>query len=236
MEAVTREGRSGRPPGIRTGGDGLTDRQRGIVACIAESIAARGYPPSMREIGKAVGLASTSSVAHQLLALERKGAVRRDPHRPRAYVLAGAGAHERDGAPEMTDPNIVHAPLLGRIAAGTPITAEPHVDDVLALPRAIVGSGDLFVLTVIGDSMIGAHITTGDQVVVRAQPDAETGDIVAAMIDGAATVKRFKRTDTGVWLLPENANYQPICANEATILGKVTAVMRRIQGGPAPRT
>lgn len=224
MKAVTTTSRSGRPPGIRTGDDGLTDRQRRIRRCIAESIATRGYPPSMREIGKAVGLTSTSSVAHQLHAMEKKGVLRRDPHRPRAYVVAG------DETPStiVPDPAVVHAPLVGRIAAGTPITAEQHVDDVFTLPRQVVGDGDLFVLTVAGSSMIDAHITDGDQVVVRSQPDADNGDIVAAMIDGEATVKRLKRDGADVWLMPENKDYQPICGREAIILGKVTALMRRL--------
>ncbi|MFE7485829.1 transcriptional repressor LexA [Streptomyces sp. NPDC057552] len=224
MEAVTTTSRSGRPPGIRTGDDGLTDRQRRIWHCIAESIDTRGYPPSMREIGAAVGLTSTSSVAHQLLAMEKKGVLRRDPHRPRAYVVVGAETPSTIGA----DPAVVHAPLVGRIAAGAPITAEQHVDDVFALPRQVVGDGDLFVLTVAGSSMVNAHITDGDQVVVRSQPDANNGDIVAAMIDGEATVKRLKRDGADVWLMPENTDYQPICGREATILGKVTAVMRRL--------
>ncbi|MET9779081.1 transcriptional repressor LexA [Streptomyces sp. NPDC006367] len=224
MEAVTTTSRVGRPPGIRTGDDGLTDRQRRIRRCIAESIETRGYPPSMREIGKAVGLTSTSSVAHQLLAMEKKGVLRRAPHRPRAYVVAGSETPSTIGP----NPAVVHAPLVGRIAAGTPITAEQHVDDVFPLPRQVVGDGDLFVLTVAGSSMIDAHITDGDQVVVRSQPDANNGDIVAVMIDGEATVKRLKRNGTDVWLMPENKDYQPICGREATILGRVTAVMRRL--------
>ncbi|MBQ0888638.1 repressor LexA [Streptomyces sp. RM72] len=142
MEAVTTPSRSGRPPGIRTGDDGLTDRQRRIRRCIGESIDARGYPPSMREIAKAVGLSSTSSVAHQLIAMEKKGVLRRDPHRPRAYVVAVAETPTVIGP----DPAVVYAPLVGRIAAGTPITAEQHVDDVFPLPRRVVGDGDLFVL------------------------------------------------------------------------------------------
>ncbi|MCX4826700.1 transcriptional repressor LexA [Streptomyces sp. NBC_01142] len=228
MEAVTTPSRSGRPPGIRTGDDGLTDRQRRVRKFIAESTEARGYPPSMREIGQAVGLSSTSSVAHQLTAMERKGVLRRDPQRPRAYVVVRAATSSTDASTIGPLPDVVHAPLVGRIAAGTPITAEQHVDDVYPLPRRIVGDGDLFILTVSGNSMIDAQITDGDQVVVRSQPDANNGDIVAAMIDGEATVKRFKRSGTDVWLMPENRDYQPICGREATILGKVTAVMRRV--------
>lgn len=236
MEAATTGNRPGRPPGVRTLDNGLTDRQQRIVAAIRTHLDTRGYPPSMREIGTAVGLASTSSVAHQLQALERKGALRKDPHRPRAYVPTGptpeTGPDDfpaaADAPPGVGDSNAIHVPLVGRIAAGTPIVAEQHVDDVLVLPRQVVGSGDLFVLTVTGESMIDAHIADGDHVVVRAQPSAESGDIVAAMIDGDATVKRLKRDGTDVWLLPANDSYQPIWGNEATILGKVVAVLRSL--------
>lgn len=226
----------GRPPGIRADADGLTLRQRQVITCIRESMHSRGYPPSMREIGAYAGLSSTSSVAHQLLALERKGYLRRDPHRPRAYVVLPKLAEDlSDGAPETeTQPNPEHRAnaaevrLLGRIAAGTPITAEEHVDDVFVLPRQIVGSGDLFMLTVTGDSMIGAHIMSGDKVVIRAQPTALNGDLVAALIDDEATIKRFKGDASGVWLLPENPDYSPIPGNEATILGKVVSVLRTV--------
>ncbi|MFG2211015.1 transcriptional repressor LexA [Streptomyces sp. NPDC048638] len=229
MEAVTTTSR-GRPPGDETGEDGLTDRQRRVLECIAESIEARGYPPSMREIGQAVGLNSTSSVAHQIGMLERKGALRRDPHRPRAYVVAATRSAPAPDEPstEVPHPNVVHAPLVGRIAAGTPITAEQHIDDWYVLPRQIVSGGDLFILTVSGNSMIDAAIADGDHVVVRSQPACDNGDIVAAMIDGEATVKRFKRNATGVWLMPENKDYEPIPADEATILGRVTAVLRSV--------
>ncbi|MEW1760534.1 transcriptional repressor LexA [Streptomyces cyaneofuscatus] len=228
MEAVTTSSHSGRPPGIRAGSDGLTDRQRRICEYIAESTEARGYPPSMREIGQAAGLSSTSSVAHQLGALERKGFLRRDPHRPRAYVVAGRTTDSHDAPSDVPHPNAVHAPLVGRIAAGAPITAEQQIDDWYVLPRQIVPDGELFILTVSGDSMIDVAITDGDKVVVRAQPTAENGDIVAAMIDGEATVKRFKRNASGVWLMPENRDYQPIHADEVTILGRVRAVMRSV--------
>ncbi|WP_274036683.1 transcriptional repressor LexA [Streptomyces sp. MMBL 11-1] len=214
--------------------DGLTERQQSIVAAIRAHLDTHGYPPSMREIGAAVGLASTSSVAHQLQVLEGKGALRKDPHRPRAYVPTGLSSDtELDdspaapAAPQGADASsAVRVPLVGRIAAGTPILAEQHVDDVFVLPRQVVGSGELFVLTVTGESMIDAHIADGDHVVVREQPSAESGDIVAAMIGGEATVKRLKRDGGNVWLLPANASYQPIWGNEATILGRVVAVLR----------
>ncbi|MFE3163370.1 transcriptional repressor LexA [Streptomyces sp. NPDC059224] len=216
----------GRPPGIRRGPDGLTDRQRAIVGCIARSVADRGYPPSMREIGQAVGLTSTSSVAHQLLALERKGALRRDPHRPRAYCLplrSSAGEYER---PE-SEPAAAEVPLVGRIAAGTPILAEEMVEDTYVLPRQLVGEGELFALKVIGESMIDAAICDGDVVTVRRQQVAEPGDIVAAMLDGEATVKRFQRDAAGhAWLVAHNPRFQPLAADDAVILGKVVAVIR----------
>ena len=160
--------------------------------------------------------------------LETKAHLRRDPHRPRSYVPPGSTHHRAESAPPQTAPEAVDVPLLGRIAAGTPILAEQEVLDVLMLPRQLVGGGELFVLKVTGDSMVDAHIADGDQVVIRIQPDAETGDIVAAMIDGAATVKRLRKDGSDLWLMPENRAYQPICGREAVILGKVTAVMRRL--------
>lgn len=219
----------GRPPGIRADSSGLTERQRRVIEVIRDSVQRRGYPPSMREIGQAVGLSSTSSVAHQLMALERKGFLRRDPHRPRAYEVRGAETPASQAAADTTGkPAASYVPLVGRIAAGGPILAEESVEDVFPLPRQLVGDGELFVLKVVGDSMIDAAICDGDWVAVRRQPVAENGDIVAAMLDGEATVKRFKREDGHVWLLPHNAAYQPIPGDEATILGKVVAVLRRV--------
>ncbi|WP_030237543.1 transcriptional repressor LexA [Streptomyces sp. NRRL S-350] len=221
--------RSGRPRGIRTGEDGLTDRQRAVIECIRDSVERRGYPPSMREIGQAVGLTSTSSVAHQLTALERKSLVYKDPHRPRAYCLSNyrlgiTGVPE----PAAIRPSTSYVPVVGRIAAGGPILAEQTVEDVFPLPRQLVGEGELFALAVRGHSMVEAAICDGDWVTVRRQPVAENGDIVAAMIDGEATVKRLKREDGKVWLMPHNPDYQPIPGDNATILGKVVAVLRRL--------
>ncbi|MFF9458631.1 transcriptional repressor LexA [Streptomyces flaveolus] len=232
MEATATSRYVGRPPGIVTREDGLTDRQRRIVDAIRSSIRDRGYPPSMRELGQAAGLASTSSVAHQIGALVRKGVLRQDPKRPRAYVptmtaIPGADFAVETGPEDAVSvSSVVHTPLVGRIAAGVPITADEQVEDVLALPRQLVGSGQVFALKVSGDSMIKAHIMDGDTVAVRAQPDAENGEIVAAMIDGEATVKRLKREGSAVWLLPENDAFEPICGDTASILGKVVAVMR----------
>ncbi|MET7641888.1 transcriptional repressor LexA [Streptomyces sp. NPDC005438] len=229
--AGDRTGRSlpGRPPGIRADSSGLTERQRRVIEVIRDSVQRRGYPPSMREIGQAVGLSSTSSVAHQLMALERKGFLRRDPHRPRAYEVRGSDAPSTQVPTDTSgQPSASYVPLVGRIAAGGPILAEESVEDVFPLPRQLVGDGELFVLKVVGDSMVEAAICDGDWVTVRRQPVAENGDIVAAMLDGEATVKRFKREDGHVWLLPHNSAYQPIPGDEATILGKVVAVLRRI--------
>ncbi|AXI79743.1 transcriptional repressor LexA [Peterkaempfera bronchialis] len=218
----------GRPPGIRTDESGLTDRQRRVIEVIRDSVQRRGYPPSMREIGQAVGLSSTSSVAHQLMALERKGFLRRDPHRPRAYEVRGVEVARPNTADTAGRPSTSYVPLVGRIAAGGPILAEQTVEDVFPLPRQLVGDGELFALKVSGDSMIEAAICDGDWVTVRRQPVAENGDIVAAMIDGEATVKRLKREDGHIWLMPHNASYEPIPGDNATILGKVVAVLRRI--------
>jgi repressor LexA len=210
----------------------LTERQRTILKVIRESVTSRGYPPSIREIGDAVGLTSTSSVAHQLRTLERKGYLRRDPNRPRAVDVRGADdapavpVTEVAGSDALPVPTFV--PVLGRIAAGGPILAEEAVEDVFPLPRELVGEGALFLLKVVGDSMVEAAICDGDWVVVRQQNVAENGDIVAAMLDGEATVKTFKRAGGQVWLMPHNPAFDPIPGNDATVLGKVVTVIRKI--------
>jgi repressor LexA len=219
-------------------GDGLTQRQRRVLEVIRDSIERRGYPPSVREIGEAVGLSSASSVAHQLSVLQRKGWLRRDPNRPRALDVrlpgeaaarAAAPAAELAGAAEDgSGPAPAYVPLVGRIAAGGPVLAEQAVEDVFPLPRELVGEGTVFMLKVAGDSMVEAAICDGDWVVVRQQPTAENGEIVAAMIDGEATVKTYKRRDGHVWLLPHNPAYDPIPGDEATILGRVVSVLRRV--------
>ena len=211
---------------------GLTERQRTILDVIRASVTSRGYPPSIREIGDAVGLTSTSSVAHQLRTLERKGYLRRDPNRPRAVDVRGADsgppvvATDVAGSDALPEPTFV--PVLGRIAAGGPILAEEAVEDVFPLPRELVGEGSLFLLKVVGDSMVDAAICDGDWVVVRQQNVADNGDIVAAMIDGEATVKTFKRTRGQVWLMPHNPAFDPIPGNDAALLGKVVTVIRKI--------
>ncbi len=206
---------------------GLTPRQQRVLTVIRESLASRGYPPSMREIGEKVGLTSSSSVAHQLRTLEEKGFIRRDPNRPRALSVAGPEEVDETGIGDHR-PAPSYVPVVGRIAAGGPILAEERVETVFPLPKELVGEGTLFLLEVSGDSMIDAAICTGDYVVVRQQPNAENGEIVAAMIDGEATVKTFQRKDGNVWLLPHNEAFEPIDGTDATILGKVTAVLRRM--------
>ena len=208
---------------------GLTPRQQRVLTVIRDSIESRGYPPSMREIGERVGLTSSSSVAHQLRVLEEKGYLKRDPNRPRALSVFNpdeAVVDETDVNDSMPIPTYV--PMVGRIAAGGPILAEERVEEVMPLPRSLVGEGTLFLLEVSGDSMIDAAICNGDYVVVRQQPSAENGEVVAAMIEGEATVKTFQRKNGQVWLLPHNAAYEPIDGTDATILGKVTAVLRRM--------
>jgi repressor LexA len=211
---------------------GLTERQRTILDVIRASVTSRGYPPSIREIGDAVGLTSTSSVAHQLRTLERKGYLRRDPNRPRAVDVRGSndGAHTvaTDVAGSDALPEPTYVPVLGRIAAGGPILAEEAVEDVFPLPRELVGEGSLFLRKVVGESMVDAAICDGDWVVVRQQNVADNGDIVAAMIDGEATVKTFKRTRGQVWLMPHNPAFDPIPGNDAAVLGKVVTVIRKI--------
>jgi repressor LexA len=220
---------------------GLTPRQRRVLEVIRAAIEQRGYPPSIREIGTAVGLTSSSSVAHQLKVLEQRGHLRRDPHRPRALevLLPDVVAARRsigsavdfgydETAAGDARPEAAYVPVLGRIAAGGPILAEERVEEIFPLPRSLVGDGTLFLLEVRGDSMIEAAICDGDYVVVRQQPTAENGEVVAAMIDGEATVKTLQRRGGEVWLMPHNPAYEPIDGSEATILGKVTTVLRRV--------
>ena len=221
----------------------LTWRQRKVLQVIRESVQKRGYPPSMREIGEAVGLTSPSSVSYQLSTLQRKGYLHRDVGRPRTVEVRLPGhpavrpsrepGREEEEAGEIPGIDIpsqeaAYVPLVGRIAAGGPILAEQAIEDVFPLPRQLVGEGTLFLLKVAGDSMIQAAIADGDWVVVREQKVAENGEIVAAMLDGEATVKTFKQSDGHVWLIPHNPAYTPILGDEATILGRVVAVLRRV--------
>ena len=219
---------------------GLTPRQTKVLETIRDAVALRGYPPSMREIGQAVGLTSTSSVAHQLKVLEEKGFIKRDGNRPRALEVflppsmnrraissADESTFDETGLGD-TMPAASYVPVLGRIAAGAPILAEESVEDVFPLPKQLVGDGQLFLLEVRGESMIDAAICDGDYVVIRQAQTAENGQMVAAMIDGEATVKTFQRKSGQVWLLPHNDAFEPIDGTHASILGIVTAVLRKV--------
>ncbi|MFD2841187.1 transcriptional repressor LexA [Populibacterium corticicola] len=227
--------------------DQLSKRQQAVLETIAQSLDSRGYPPTLREIGAAIGLTSPSSVKHQLNVLEERGFIRRDPNRPRAIEVVSLEDEEsatntlaRTGKDAEAATTVVQlpvfaessvtrdVPLVGRIAAGSPILAEQDVEDVFTLPKQLVGDGDLYMLKVSGDSMVDAAICDGDWVVVRHQNTAENGEIVAAMLDGEATVKTFKRKEGHIWLMPHNPAYEPILGDDATILGRVVSVMRSL--------
>lgn len=205
----------------------LTDKRRQILEFIAEQIRVRGYPPSVREIGEAVGLTSSSTVHTHLQVLQRQGYLQRDPTKPRAIVVrfepgSGAAMGVRPAA---------HVPLLGDVAAGTGVLAHENVEEVLPLPEDFTGGGALFMLRVRGDSMIEAGILDGDYVVARQQPDAEPGDVVVAGLPGGeATVKTFRRRGKKIVLVPSNRNYEEIVLppDEITIYGKVVTVLRRL--------
>lgn len=205
----------------------LTSRQQQVLEVIRRAVADRGYPPSVREIGDAVGLRSPSSVHAQMNSLEELGYIRRDPSRPRAIEVLGSAAEP----PPPTSPTRA-VPLVGEIAAGGPIVAEEQISDTLALPESLVGGGTLFALTVRGESMVEAGVMPGDVVVVRQQPTVEQGEMCAALIDGEATVKFFRRTRSGeVFLDPANEAYDPIPVPrdaQSAIMGKVVTVIRRL--------
>jgi repressor LexA len=217
---------------------GLTPLRQKIIRVIGDSVRSRGYPPSLREIGAGVGLASTSSVSYQMTVLKAMGYVSHEAGRPRTAVLRLPGREDAGpGAAAPGDGRIAAVPLVGRIAAGTPVIADQLAglaEDVISVPRMLTGEGNLVALRVTGDSMVGAAIADGDWVVVREQPDAGSGDIVAAMLasdvsaDYEATVKTLKKADGHVWLLPHNPAYSPIPADDAIIIGKVVSVLRRI--------
>ncbi|MCI1641252.1 MAG: transcriptional repressor LexA [Actinomyces sp.] len=223
---------SDRPP--------LSARQQQILELVRASVGEHGYPPSVREIANAVGLASPSTVKHHLDSLEKAGYLQRVPGRPRALEVTPTAPAAPEARPASTVTTIelpvalaegegaAAVPLVGRIAAGAPITAEQYVEDVFELPTRLTGRGTLFMLEVHGDSMVEAGILDGDYVVVRSQPTAEDSEIVAAMIDGEATVKVLSRADGHVWLLPRNAGYSPIPGDEAVILGRVVTVLRSL--------
>ena len=209
----------------------LTPQQEKIQAFIEYSLDSRGVPPCMREICDNTGLSSTSSVSHQLSQLERAGYIKRHANTARTLEVLIRLSPEAESTVTplvSVSDDIVSVPLVGRIAAGIPITAEQHVEDVVGLPRQLVGNGNLFMLKVVGDSMIDAAICDGDWVVVREQATADNGDIVAAMLDEEATVKVFKQRDGHTWLLPQNSAYEPILGDHATVMGKVVTVLRSL--------
>ncbi|WP_425350870.1 transcriptional repressor LexA [Bifidobacterium colobi] len=226
----------------------LTDRQRKVLAAIKAYIERQGFAPSFREIGSAAGLKSPSSVKHQLKVLEEKGFIRVNANKGRAIEVIGSASvgqpqsdSDADGSAQSDEPiaqilsfptesinESRDVPLVGRIAAGVPITAEQHIDDVMRLPERLTGSGKLFMLEVHGDSMIDAAICDGDFVVIREQNNAVNGDIVAALLDDEATVKTFRKENGHVWLIPHNPAYSPIDGTHATIMGKVVTVLRKL--------
>ena len=220
----------------------LTWRQRKILHFIRQAVRTNGYPPSMLEIGAAVGLTSISSISYQVAALERKGYLNRDGRRPRTMEVRLPGlptvrpgqdpGQSRDGL-DIPSQEAAYVPMIRRIAASGPVLAEEQVEDIYPLPRKLVGDGTVFLLEMAGDSMINAAIADGDWLVVRQQEAAEHGEIVAAIVDGEATVKRFTRSDGHVWLMSHNPAYVPIPGDDATVLGKVVAVLRQVCPPPS---
>ncbi|WP_069800004.1 transcriptional repressor LexA [Tepidibacillus sp. HK-1] len=201
----------------------LSNRQKAIFDFIKQKVKEKGYPPSVREIGEAVGLASSSTVHGHLSRLEKKGLIRRDPTKPRAIEIL-----VDDDLPKM-DKEMVRVPLIGKVTAGEPITAIENVEDYFPLPASIVNGDDVYMLVVQGESMIEAGIYDGDYVIVRQQPIANNGEIVVAMTDeGEATVKRFFKEKNHIRLQPENSTMKPILLPQVTILGKVIGLFRNI--------
>ena len=222
----------------QTDASALTDRQRKVLDAIRDHVSKHGFAPSFREIGEASGLKSPSSVKQQLQSLADKGLIRmnankgraielveEDPPSPQAATVLPFPAKQGDSASIIESRDV---PLVGRIAAGVPITAEQHVDDVMRLPERLTGTGNLFMLEVHGDSMIDAAICDGDFVVIREQHTAQNGDIVAALLDDEATVKTFRKENGHVWLIPHNPAYSPIDGTHAEIMGKVVTVLRKL--------
>ncbi|PRX40021.1 repressor LexA [Planifilum fimeticola] len=202
----------------------LSPRQQAILNYIKKEVEEKGYPPSVREIGEAVGLASSSTVHGHLSRLEKKGFIRRDPTKPRAIEILDRPMTER-----RAETDTVMVPLVGKVTAGEPITAVENIDEYIPLPKKMVGNGKHFILSVQGDSMINAGILDKDYVIVRQQPTADNGDIVVAMTpDEEATVKRFYKEKDYVRLQPENDLMEPILLPRVTILGKVVGLIRHI--------
>ncbi len=207
--------------------EALSGKRQQILEFIGDSLRAQGYPPSVREIGEAVGLASSATVHSHLAVLQREGYLQRDPTKPRAIQVR----YEPSSKVAMAPGPVRHVPLVGDVAAGTGVLAQQNVEEIVALPEQFTGTGSTFMLRVRGDSMIDAGIFDGDFVVVRQQPDAEPGDIVVAGIpDGEATVKTFGRLDGKVVLTPANASLAPMVfePEDVTLYGKVVTVLRRL--------
>lgn len=201
----------------------LSSKQLEILEFIKKELNAKGYPPSVREIGEAVKLKSTSTVHGHLEKLEKKGFIRRDPTKPRAIEIL-------DGSSFLySKKEMVELPVIGKVTAGQPILAQENIEDVFPVPVDFIGNDTSFMLIVKGDSMINAGILNGDYVIVRQQSHASNGDIVVALIDDEATVKRFFKEKNFFRLQPENQYYEPIIVNELSILGKVTGVLRKIR-------
>jgi len=202
--------------------DNLTPRQRQILEYIRREVKIKNYPPSVREIGEAVGLSSSSTVHAHLAKLEEKGFIRRDPSKPRAIELL------REEPDPLFVPETVQVPIVGQVTAGQPILAEENIEDYFPLPKMMVHGDSVFMLQVRGDSMINAGIMDGDYVIVRQQYQANNGEIVVAMLDGEATVKRFYKGKDHIILQPENDLYEPIRSPEIRVIGKVIGVFRSL--------
>ncbi|OAS13913.1 transcriptional repressor LexA [Paenibacillus oryzisoli] len=200
----------------------ISQRQLAIMEFIKSEVKDKGYPPSVREIGEAVGLASSSTVHGHLERLEKKGMIRRDPTKPRAIEILGL-----DGAESQFAVSVARVPLVGKVTAGVPITATENIEDYFPLPTSMVGDNNVFMLSIMGDSMIEAGIHNGDYVIVKQQQTANNGDIVVAMTeDDEATVKRFYKEKDHIRLQPENSALQPILLKNVTILGRVIGLFR----------
>lgn len=199
--------------------ENASQREAEIIRYIKHSIQSRGYPPSVREIGEAVGLKSSSTVHNYLCRLEEKGLLRRDPTKPRAMEILD---DDKDSFREM-----IMVPILGRVAAGTPLLAVENMEDMFPMPADFAGRGEFFMLRVKGNSMVEAGILEGDLVLVRQQPSVNNGDIAVALLDDEATIKRFFREDGHIRLQPENYQLSPIIVDDVTVLGKVTGLVRK---------
>jgi repressor LexA len=225
--------RDGLPDGPGPSPHFLAHRQRDVLKAVESFRRSRGYPPALREIDEAIGLAGVSSPSSYVSCLQDKEHRSSSEARPRTALVRALSHPAEPGTDEtpigIASLDIVYVPLMGRIAAGNPIcTEQSPEEDIFPLPRQLVGGGNLFLLEVSGDSMVNAAITDGDWVVIREQPTAENGEIVAAMIDGDATVKTLTRADDHVWLMPANSAYKPLLGDEVTIIGKAVAVLRRL--------